>query len=344
MRTLRTALSLSLVLSLVAPHAFAQSMPSSFKDVSVGTPLSAAVEYLKAQGIIGGYEDGTFRPGNKVKRAEALKIIVAAVAADKVQPNGDQLYTDVPVNAWFAPYVTVAQRDLGIIDGPPKSTTFRPDANISKVEFLKLLFGAYKVDVAGSYSEIKLPLATDVLDNAAWYYPHMRYALSSSVTMVTAEGNLNPGAELTRGNIAEMMHRYLTYREGRRLQALLSVAETELVNVLQMIEGKEVQQAELASARALLAARGAHASKGDVPIVQGALKTTEAFRALVRAYRAGLEGRLDDVIALSKDAWAKADAAAQVSSELKELTDQLKTISGAMANEARAVKQGTPAQ
>ncbi len=344
MRFLRSSLLASFVFVTLVPHTLAQSA-SSFTDVQAGTPVSAAVEYLKAKGIIGGYQDGTFKPANKVKRAEALKIIVAAVAANQVQPGGEQIYTDVPADAWFAPYVRVAQRDLGIIDGPPKATAFRPDANISKVEFLKLLFGAYKVDVNGAYSEIKLPLATDVMDNAAWFYPYMRYAITSSVTMVTAEGTLNPGAELTRGNIAEMMHRYLTYRDGLRLQALLSEAETELVNVLQMIETKDIAAAELASARALLAARGAHASRGELSLVQGALKTTEAFRALVRGYRAGLEGRLDDVIALAKDAWSKADAAAKIAPSLIDLTKQLQTISGAMASEARTLKEGgTPAQ
>lgn len=328
-------------LTVVTPTAFAQS---SFSDVQAGTAVSAAAEYLKAKGIVGGYADGTFKPNNKVKRAEALKIIVAAVAADKVQAGAASVYTDVPADAWFAPYVAVAQRDLGIIDGPPKATAFRPDANISKVEFLKLLFGAYKVDVNSSYSEIKLPLADDVLDNAAWFYPYMRYALSSSVTMVAADGKLNPAAELTRGNIAEMMHRYLTYRDGLRLQALLSVAETELVNVLQLIEAKDITQAELASARALLAARGALTSRSDLTLVKGAVKTTEAFRALVRGYRAGLEGRLDDVIALAKDAWSKADEAAKIAPALVDLTKQMQTISSAMATEARNLKAGTPAQ
>jgi hypothetical protein len=303
------------------------------------------VEYLKAKGIIGGYADGTFKPGNKVKRAEALKIIVAAVAADKVQQGGGSVYTDVPADAWYAPYIMVAQSNLAIIDGPPKTTTFRPEANISKVEFLKLLFGAYKVDTASAYSEIKLPLASDVMDNAAWFYPYIRYAISASVTMVSPDGKLNPAAELTRGNIAEMMYRYLTYRDGLRLQALLSEAETELVNVMQMIEGKDVVQAELASARALLAARGANTSRADLTLVQGALKITEAFRALVRGYRAGAEGRLDDVIALAKDAYGKADAAAKIAPSLTDLVKQLQTIAGNMANEARTLKAGgKPAQ
>lgn len=337
MRSLRIALALALLVNLAPPVALAQPT-SSFKDVQAGTSLSAAVEYLKAKGVIGGYADGTYRPSQKVKRAEALKIIVAAVSAGQSLTARELAYTDVPASSWFAPYVSVALHDLGIIDGPPKTSTFRPEANIQKVEFLKLLFGAYKVDVAGAYSEIKLPLANDVLDTGAWFYPHMRYAISSSVTTVTPDGNLNPGAELTRGNIAEMMHRYLTYRDGLRMQALLSVAENDLVNTLSKIQEKDVMQAELASARALLAARGANASREGLPIVQGALKITEAFRALVRAYRAGIEGRLDNVIELSKDAWNKADQADNFSGELSELTKQLQTIASSMANEARALK------
>jgi hypothetical protein len=54
---------------------------------------------------------------------------------------------------------------------------------------------------------------------------------------------------------------------------------------------------------------------------------------------------LDDVIALAKDAYGKADAAAKIAPSLTDLVKQLQTIAGNMANEARTLKAGgKPAQ
>lgn len=335
MRTpLRLLLSVILVCSPVA-SAFAQT--PAFTDLKAGSAVLAAATYLQNKGIIKGYSDGSFRPNQKVLRSEALKMIMTAVAPDKLQPVTQTSFTDVPATAWFAPSVNTAQA-LGVIDGPPKTSTFRPDKTIRKAEFLKLLFVAYKVDTAGAYSEIKLPLASDVQDVNAWYYPLLRYAISSTMLMVATDGTLRPDAELTRADVAQMMYHFFAYRDGIRTQAGLSVAESDLINTLQMIESKNGPQAGYASARALIAARGAYQKHPEIALIQGALKITEAFRSLVTAYTAGTDGRLDDSIAASKDAWAKADRAGQLSSGVSDLAKQLKTVSETMAKEARALK------
>lgn len=321
-----------------AAVALAQAPQQSFSDVPPSHLAFQAVEYLKAQGIIAGYGDGTFRPGNMVNRAEAVKIIVAPlVPADQFPTLLSAVYGDVPPVAWFAPYVEIARAKLGIIDGPPKTMLFAGERPVKKAEFLKMLFLAHKID-PGAFGEIRLPLALDVPNPDEWYYPYMRYALTASVTMVSADGNLAPGRALTRTDVAILLHRLLMYRQGRRTQALLTEAETEIANIIDFIGRNDVQNAELASARALLAARGAHASQPEVSLVQAALKITESFRALVRAYRAGVSRQFDDAIALAGEAWHLAERGSALHAQLANVAGKVQQIAKTMADNARMLK------
>ena len=203
-----------------------------------------------------------------------------------------------------------------------------------------MLLLAHKID-PNSFGEIRLPLSSDASNPDEWYYPYLRYAITSSMTMVNADGTLAPGKELTRGDTSLLLYRLLMYKEGRRTQALLSEAETEILIVLGSLENNDITQAEYASARGLLAARGAHASKPDNPVVQGALKTTEAFRALVRGYRAGLNKNYDETIELAGNAWQLADAAKQRNPDIETLSLQVQKIAEELANDARAQKKSS---
>lgn len=323
---------------LVAPFsAFAQA--ATFKDVPANHPAFAAVEYLKSKNIIAGYADGTFKPDAKVNRAEALKIIVAPYVSQEVLATATvSVYGDVPSGAWFLPYVEAGRQMLGIIDGPPAKPNFLPTNNVTKSEFLKMLLIANKVDPVTTLGEIRGGLAADVTDPTQWYYPHIRFAVASSMTMVDEGGNLNPAQELTRAQVALLLYRLEMFKQGRRTQALLSEAETEILNVLALFENKDVVNAEYAATRSTVAARGALISAPDEAIVKGAVKISEGFQALVGSYKAGLTGDLDGTITLSGVAWNNATKAVEFSPGLKPIADQMQAIAKSLADEARAMK------
>src|SRR3989338_2266003 len=82
-----------LVLSFLSPLAQAE-----FSDVYTTDTHYAAITSLVEQGILVGYEDGTFRPSQEVNRAEAVKMLLAA--------------TEISVEAseeWYAPYEAYAK-------------------------------------------------------------------------------------------------------------------------------------------------------------------------------------------------------------------------------------------
>jgi S-layer homology domain len=319
------------------------ALAGSFSDVPEKSPFYAAAEYLKLMGIMQGYGDGTFRPDAKVNRAEAVKMIASTqVTAEQLATFKKSSYTDVAADQWYMPYVEAARQNLGIIDGPPKATAFKPTDPVRKAQLFKMFMIANDIDANGMYSELKLPLASDASDVNAWYYPYMRYAVASSMTMVTQSGTLDPDKELTRGDIALLLYRYYMYRDGRRTQALLSEAEGEIVNILQLLESQDLLNAEFAASRSLIAARGALASKPDENIVKGAVKTAEGFQLLVQGYKAGASKDYATAIKLSGDAWHLAEKAKGFSPGLSTVASQMQTIAKNMADEARKLQAATP--
>jgi hypothetical protein len=324
------------VLGVVAMTLPLMARASSFADVPSSRSDAEAIGYLSEQGIVRGYEDGTFRPDAPISRAEALKILMAPLLSGASLASSSP-FTDVPAQAWYLPSVERA-RALGIVAGPPQAAMFRPADPVRKAEFLKMLLRAEAKDAEASFSELTGALFPDVQPKD-WHYPYMRYALASSMIIVDASGNLQPGSSLTRGNVVSYLYRFLMYSKGRRTQALLSEAESETVNVLRMIEQKQLAQAEFASARSLLAARGALV-KNDSDTVKGAVKIAEGFALITRAYRAGLERRLNDVIAAAKEAWNTAEKAKAFAPSLTSLASQMQSVAKSMADSARSLKEG----
>ena len=65
-------IGISLVLSLSCTAAYASKIP--FCDVTEQTPYYTAIDRLYDMGVIRGYEDGTFRPNDKISVAEGITL------------------------------------------------------------------------------------------------------------------------------------------------------------------------------------------------------------------------------------------------------------------------------
>lgn len=66
--------------------------------------------------MLGGYSDGTFRPGNNVTRGQIAKIVSNAAGFN--EPVAGQTFEDVPPNNAFYPFIERMSR-LGVISGYP---------------------------------------------------------------------------------------------------------------------------------------------------------------------------------------------------------------------------------
>ncbi|MFC1599558.1 S-layer homology domain-containing protein [Patescibacteria group bacterium] len=89
-------------------------------------------------GIVDGYDDGNFRPGNMVNRAEALKILLLAkgVDLDSYDLSSVSHFSDVSETIWYAVYVAYGY-DMGIIEGY-EDGTFKAINDILRGEIAKI--------------------------------------------------------------------------------------------------------------------------------------------------------------------------------------------------------------
>jgi len=159
--------------------------------------MAGSIERLKDAGILKGYQDGTFKPGEKITRAEALVIMTNALDADfsgKVYAN---CFNDVQ-DQWFAPYVCYA-KEQGYITGYDDGT-YQPNTFVKKVEALKMLFTAFGYDIP---TELEVqPYQDTPIDS--WFAPYAYLAQQKSI--IRDNDVFDPLYELTRADYAQMVY------------------------------------------------------------------------------------------------------------------------------------------
>lgn len=111
----------------------------TFSDVPGGHPFYQEVETAFNHGIISGYSDGTFRPGNNVTRAQLSKIVVLAKSWPLLNPP-TPTFSDVPRDYPFYREIETAYA-RGIISGYSDGT-FRPYNNATRGQIAKIVHGA----------------------------------------------------------------------------------------------------------------------------------------------------------------------------------------------------------
>jgi hypothetical protein len=105
-----------------------------FVDVLDDQWYTKYVMTAQNKGIINGYADGTFRPGNSVNTAEFLKMLSLTFDLPQHLPY---TFRDVPSDAWYEPYVGIAQAyDLF----PEKLSTLEPGRELTRNEVAIAMF------------------------------------------------------------------------------------------------------------------------------------------------------------------------------------------------------------
>lgn len=127
-------LAVIMIMSL-ATVAFAAN---SFTDIS-NSKNKEAIETLYELSVIDGYSKTKFGPKLTLSRAEACAVMVRALYGDKIV-YWTNSFTDVPVRAWYAPYVDVAVY-YDIMHGH-SATTFAPDEDITYDQMATLVLNA----------------------------------------------------------------------------------------------------------------------------------------------------------------------------------------------------------
>jgi hypothetical protein len=118
----------------------------SLSDVYPGQTFYEPVRYLYCAGVVSGYPDGTFRPGNATTRAQLTKMVVLAEHWQLNNPV-EPTFADVSRDSTFYQYIETASAH-GVIAGypcggaepcdPRSRPYFRPNNNVTRAQASKI--------------------------------------------------------------------------------------------------------------------------------------------------------------------------------------------------------------
>lgn len=134
--------------ALVAVAPSQADAAESFKDVSQNNVHYADIMELASRGVVGGYTDGTYRPGKSVTRGEAAKII-AGVLELNVTSVKNPNFKDVPTTNVYYNYIA-ALVEAGVINGF-EDNTYRSNATLTRGQMAKII--AYGFGLKASSSD-----------------------------------------------------------------------------------------------------------------------------------------------------------------------------------------------
>ncbi|WP_163969596.1 S8 family serine peptidase [Oceanobacillus halotolerans] len=170
---------------------------SAFPDIN-GHWAEDTITFLVEKGILNGYPDGTFGPGDLIGRAQAAKIIVEEMGL----PLAESDFPDVPDDYWASEHIGAAV-EAGIFTGYDDGT-FRPTDTLTRSEAAIILVRAYNLE--GS-SEMTFP---DV-DESLWSYPFIETLVANGIITGYPDGTFGPKDSINRGQFSTMMARVLGF-------------------------------------------------------------------------------------------------------------------------------------
>lgn len=163
-RFISMLLALSMIFTLLPAQAFAAgtSAPvdtvNPFEDVRQGSWYYDAVQYVRVNGLFYGTSKTTFLPEGTMTRGMFVTVLGRMAGVNPDNYAGPSAFTDVPGNAYYAPYVAWAAK-YGITTGTG-SGKFSPDAYINRQEmavFFVRYFETFGVDYEANANTAAVP-------------------------------------------------------------------------------------------------------------------------------------------------------------------------------------------
>ena len=115
-----------------------ETTENPFSDTPKEQWYSPFVAKAKELGIVNGNPDGSFAPDRQVKRAEFMKMLLETNRFKKDKWEGQQFYTDVPPESWYAPYLNYAGKSGLLI--PDAKGNLLPERAVTRAEMAEILY------------------------------------------------------------------------------------------------------------------------------------------------------------------------------------------------------------
>lgn len=161
----------------------------SFSDVNAETDTGKAIYKLVDAGILNGYLDGTFKPGNTLTRAELCKIINLVFGYTEADTEN---FKDVKKEDWFYDYVAVAKK-AGYINGF-EDGTFRGNEKLTREQSCAIIARVGEL--------FDLPMTETITDKVSdWAVPYVNKVVANKLMSLEEGGKFRATENITRGEL-----------------------------------------------------------------------------------------------------------------------------------------------
>lgn len=174
----------------------------AFSDLDTSCWYHEYTDYVIENGLMNGFEDGTFRPHDAMTRGMFVEVLYRIAGEPEVEELSD--FTDVPSDCYYANAVAWAE-DNGITAGVSE-TTFAPDEFITREQAATLLYRYVK-----NYLGQEMTAGTDLTGyiDAALVSDYAKEAVSWANGAGLMEGHgdasIRPTAMLARVEAAKLL-------------------------------------------------------------------------------------------------------------------------------------------
>lgn len=155
------------------------------------------IKQLQNEGIVSGKQSGLFEPNTTTTRAELTKMVLLAFDYAIPADVSESDFSDVKVSDWYAPYVMQA-KEFGLIEGYTDGT-FKPNQEINRVEALKIVLAASKLQIQGGEMEF------EDTTTGAWYEKYIAYSQLKGIVGGYSNGSFGPNNSITRAECAKII-------------------------------------------------------------------------------------------------------------------------------------------
>ena len=168
-----------------------------FSDVPSSKHYAEAVYELAERNIIGGYPDGTFKPGNSITRGQAAAIITKMIGLDTTEVKNPEFKDVSTANGYYKAIAAMAQE--GIINGYGDGR-YGPNDPIKRGQMASILVKAFDLPREGS----NIHPFQDIW-NSQSHSSNILIIYQLGITSGTSPTTFSPNAAITRGQAAKML-------------------------------------------------------------------------------------------------------------------------------------------
>jgi hypothetical protein len=204
-----TALFLTLGVSAVALSPLMMAAPAqaqiTFTDVASDNWAAPFIQELSTRGVIKGFKDGSFRPEERVTRAQYASMLTAAFSVSSVRDGVS--FRDVPTSYWAYSAIQ-SSYTKGFMSGY-NSGEFRPAENIPRAQALVSLANGLRLAAPASADSV-LSIFSDADSIPA--YARNGIAAAATQQIVVNYPNvaqLEPNKTMTRAEAAAFIYQAL---------------------------------------------------------------------------------------------------------------------------------------